>query len=171
MDEKLKLCTTLPGHYSMNMNVFGTDAFYHEETKSVIVLDDGVEIEKTRWREFWGNQEEYDKKCGHPLWKAFEKENIKDVHGGCDYLTLRAFIEAVKNGEKMPIDVYDAAAWMAITPLSEMSIANGSMPIAFPDFTYGQWIEPYSPVDSIYSLDKIVDASSVDFFRNDKLKD
>ena len=36
---------------------------------------------------------------------------------------------------------------------------------------YGQWIEPYSGVDSIYSLDKIVDAASVDFFRNDKLKD
>jgi hypothetical protein len=40
----------------------------------------------------------------------------------------------------MPIDVYDMAAWMVITPLSEQSIAHGGMPQAIPDFTRGGWI-------------------------------
>ena len=40
----------------------------------------------------------------------------------------------------MPIDVYDMAAWMAITPLSEQSVAHGGMPQAIPDFTRGKWI-------------------------------
>ena len=40
----------------------------------------------------------------------------------------------------MPIDVYDAACWMAITDLSERSIANGGTPVAFPDFTCGKWL-------------------------------
>ncbi len=40
----------------------------------------------------------------------------------------------------MPIDVYDMAAWMSITPLSEQSVAHGGMPQAIPDFTRGKWI-------------------------------
>ena len=40
----------------------------------------------------------------------------------------------------MPIDVYDAAAWMAVSALSEQSIALGGAPVAFPDFTGGAWV-------------------------------
>jgi hypothetical protein len=57
-----------------------------------------------------------------------------------DYLEFKAFFKAILNGEEMPIDVYDMAAWMAITPLSEQSIAHGGMPQAIPDFTRGEWI-------------------------------
>ena len=45
----------------------------------------------------------------------------------------------VKRGEPTPLDVYDAAAWSVIGPLSEQSIAMGSHPVAFPDFTGGLW--------------------------------
>ena len=40
----------------------------------------------------------------------------------------------------MPIDVYDAASWMAITALSEMSIAKGGQVVDIPDFTRGKWL-------------------------------
>ena len=40
----------------------------------------------------------------------------------------------------MPMDVYDAAAWMSISALSEASIAKGGVPIEIPDFTSGNWI-------------------------------
>jgi hypothetical protein len=36
--------------------------------------------------------------------------------------------------------IYDAAAWSAISALSEMSIARGNTPVDFPDFTRGQSI-------------------------------
>ncbi len=39
----------------------------------------------------------------------------------------------------MPIDIYDALAWSAITPLSEQSIAEGFKTLEFPDFTQGLW--------------------------------
>ena len=54
-----------------------------------------------------------------------------------DYLVFRAFVESVKNGTGVPIDIYDAAAWMAVTCLSEESIALGGAPVAIPDFTGG----------------------------------
>ena len=49
----------------------------------------------------------------------------------------------------MPVDVYDCAAWMAITPLSEQSIAMGGHPVAVPDFTRGEWMRrpPYDVAD------------------------
>jgi hypothetical protein len=37
------------------------------------------------------------------------------------------------------INVYDAAAWSAPTPLSEASVAQNGTPQKFPDFTRGQW--------------------------------
>ena len=55
-------------------------------------------------------------------------------------IVLVQFINAIKNNTEMPIDVYDMAAWMAITPLSEQSVAQGGMPQAIPDFTRGEWI-------------------------------
>jgi hypothetical protein len=39
----------------------------------------------------------------------------------------------------MPIDIYDAITWSAITPLSEQSIALGFQTLDFPDFTGGSW--------------------------------
>ena len=38
------------------------------------------------------------------------------------------------------MDVYDAAAWSAITPLSERSIELGNETVEFPDFTGGNWM-------------------------------
>jgi hypothetical protein len=38
--------------------------------------------------------------------------------------------------------VYDAATWSAPMPLSEISVAQGSMPVDFPDFTRGAWTMP-----------------------------
>ena len=53
----------------------------------------------------------------------------------------------------MPIDVYDMAAWMVITPLSEQSIAYGGMPQAIPDFTRGKWM--YRPVLDVTELPEV----------------
>ena len=49
-------------------------------------------------------------------------------------------INAIHNKKPAPMDCYDAAAWSAISALSEMSIARGGALVDFPDFTRGQWI-------------------------------
>lgn len=55
----------------------------------------------------------------------------------------------------MPIDVYDMAAWMAITPLSEQSVAHGGMPQAIPDFTRGKWM--YRPTLDVTELPEVAE--------------
>ena len=113
---------------------------------------------KESWSpEMWEPMANYEQEYGHPLWKAYERFGLRGGHDGMDFLVLRAFVESVQNGRVTPIDVYDTAAWMSITCLSEKSISMGSMPVEIPDFTNGRWIgrEP-APV-SVYSLEEVYD--------------
>jgi predicted dehydrogenase len=56
-------------------------------------------------------------------------------HGGMDFLMDWRTIDCLRNGLPLDIDVYDAAAWSAVAPLSEWSVANHSNSIKVPDFT------------------------------------
>jgi hypothetical protein len=76
----------------------------------------------------------------HPLWKAEGDLARKNGgHGGMDYIMCWRTIQCMKEGLPPDFDVYDAAAWSAPGPLSELSIAKGSVPVKFPDFTRGNW--------------------------------
>ncbi|GAA5221671.1 Gfo/Idh/MocA family protein [Membranihabitans marinus] len=67
-------------------------------------------------------------------------------HGGMDFLMDWRLIDCLRNGLPLDHDVYDAASWSAIFPLSEWSVANRSAPIDVPDFTGGSW-KTNAPVD------------------------
>ena len=67
-------------------------------------------------------------------------------HGGMDFIMDWRTIDCLRNGLPLDQDVYDAALWSSISPLSEWSVANHSNAINIPDFTYGSWITN-KPVD------------------------
>ena len=48
-------------------------------------------------------------------------------------------IYCLHNGLPLDQDVYDAAEWSCLGELTAVSIANGGMPVAMPDFTRGDW--------------------------------
>jgi predicted dehydrogenase len=75
-------------------------------------------------------------------------EMAKEVggHGGMDFLMNWRTIDCLRNGLPVDIDVYDAALWSSIAPLTEWSVANGSKPVNVPDFTSGSW-KTNQPVD------------------------
>jgi hypothetical protein len=75
----------------------------------------------------------------HPLWKRLEKEAESSGHGGMDYVMSWRLVQCMREGLVPDIDVYDAAAWSAPAALSEQSVAAGSAPVDFPDFTRGCW--------------------------------
>jgi hypothetical protein len=60
-------------------------------------------------------------------------------HGGMDYIMNYRLMDCMKRGLPPDIDVYDAAAWSAPTPLSETSVTQNGAPQKFPDFTRGKW--------------------------------
>ena len=67
-------------------------------------------------------------------------------HGGMDFLMDWRLIDCLRNGLPLDQDVYDAASWSVISPLSEWSVANKSNSIDIPDFTNGSW-KKNKPVD------------------------
>ena len=63
---------------------------------------------------------------------------------------LKLFVQAVKNRTQTPIDVYDSVIMSVHGPLSELSIAKGSIPVKVPDFTWGKWKtrKPHFAIDN-----------------------
>ena len=135
----LTLDTTLPRAYSRGFRVQGTKGMFMEDNMSLFIDGEHNEYD-FKWKEQWNNIEAYREKYEHPVWKKFMQDGVKGGHGGMDWLVLRAFFDCVEKNEEMPIDVYDIAAWMAISALSEQSIAMGGQVVAIPDFTNGKWI-------------------------------
>jgi len=60
-------------------------------------------------------------------------------HGGMDFMMDWRLIDCLRNGLPLDQDVYDAALWSSIAPLSEKSVDNRSNSIDIPDFTNGAW--------------------------------
>lgn len=149
----LTLDTTLPRSYSRGFTVRGTKAMYQEDNN--MLFEDGRFILYEFYgKPLWNNGRKYLRKYMHPIWRWYRKKGVRGGHGGMDYLVLRAFIEAVQNGTHMPIDVYDTASWMVITPLSEISIKEGSIPQAIPDFTRGKYLNRTDKAEGLYNIDK-----------------
>ncbi|MFY9158390.1 Gfo/Idh/MocA family protein [Aquirufa ecclesiirivi] len=67
-------------------------------------------------------------------------------HGGMDFMMDWRLIDCLRNGLPLDQNVYDAASWSAIGPLSEISVKNRSRSMNVPDFTRGSW-KSNTPVD------------------------
>lgn len=60
-------------------------------------------------------------------------------HGGMDFMMDWRLIDCLRNGLPLDQDVYDAASWSCIFPLSEKSLSKRSNSVDIPDFTRGSW--------------------------------
>lgn len=60
-------------------------------------------------------------------------------HGGMDFIMDWRLIDCLRNGLPLDQNVYDAATWSCIVPLSEQSVKNRSKTMEVPDFSRGNW--------------------------------
>ena len=79
-------------------------------------------------------------KYEHPILKKYG-ELAKEVggHGGMDFIMDSRLVYCLQNGLPMDMDVYDLAEWCCLAELGSLSMDNGCAPVAFPDFTRGEW--------------------------------
>ena len=138
------LDTTLPSFYDREFTVRGTKGMAMQ-TGNLIVFE-GKEYDL---EEFYEPEKSIAKHLNSAnlyneflpaCWRDLTEEEKKLGHGGMDYIQMHTLFDAIIKGREMPLDVYDCASLMAITPLSEQSIAHGGMPQAIPDFTRGKWL-------------------------------
>jgi predicted dehydrogenase len=127
-----------PRPYSRLNSIQGTKGMFADYPARVFI--DGPKKEE------WESMDAFREKYQHPLWKkAGELARKMGGHGGMDYIENYRLMDCIKRGLVPDIDVYDAAAWSAPTPLSLTSVAQKGSSQKFPDFTRGKWnIRPES---------------------------
>jgi predicted dehydrogenase len=121
-----------PRPYSRLNMIQGTKGIFADYPPRVFV--DGQKDEE------WQKAEAFKEKYEHPLWKNNgEMARKTGGHGGMDYVMNFRLMDCIKRGLPPDIDVYDAAAWSAPTPLSEASVVANGASQKFPDFTRDHW--------------------------------
>lgn len=125
--------TNLPRPYSRDFMVQGTNGL------AVKYPEERVHIEGRTPAHQWEKLQNYAKDFEHPVWAKLKEQAAGAGHGGMDYIEDYRLIQALRKGIQPDFDVYDAALWNSIFPLSEQSVARNGEPVKFPDFTRGAW--------------------------------
>ena len=89
----------------------------------------------------WLSADEYAKvkeKYMPQIYQKIGKTAKNSGHGGGDLIMLWRLIDCLRNGLPLDQNVYDAASWSSILPLSELSVKNRSA-VNIPDFTRNSW--------------------------------
>ena len=133
--------TNLPRPYSRINLVQGTKGLFQG-------YPDRVYIEGRNAQHQWETADAYYADYEHPLWQDIGGRSRGAGHGGMDFLEDYRLIKCLREGLPTDMNVYDAAALSAVSELSELSVADGSRPKTFPDFTRGQW-QNYPPLSIV----------------------
>ena len=122
---------TSPSPHSMIHGVYGTKgaALYDPQPPRICTGN-----------QEWASPEEFEKiKEKYTPEIAHKFSKLSGGHGGADLKEDWRLIDCLHNGLPLDQDVYDAAAWSSILPLSQWSVRNNSNSIKIPDFTAGSW--------------------------------
>jgi predicted dehydrogenase len=127
-----------PRPYSRLNSISGTKGIFADYPPRIFF--DATKQAEDSDHEDWQNVDAFREKYEHPLWKTTgDLARKMGGHGGMDYIMNYRLMDCLKRGLVPDINVYDAAAWSAPTPLSEASVAQNGAPQKFPDFTRGKW--------------------------------
>jgi predicted dehydrogenase len=128
--------TTTPRPYTRLNLIQGTNGVFAGFPNRIALEDGGTRS----YHEWDYDMAPWYARFDHPLWQRMGAEAERNGgHGGMDFLMLWRLVSCLRAGEALDQDVYDAAAWSVVTPLSEASVADRGNSKDFPDFTRGLW--------------------------------
>ena len=147
--------TNLPRPYSRINKVQGTKGLFHGYPNRVYVEGYG---RGHRWIDAEGYDYEgqhYDleqmfEQYEHPVVTELREQSEGAGHGGMDYVEDYRLIKCLREGLPTDTNVYLSASVSAVCELTEISVANGSAPVEFPDFTRGRW-RSYPPWEIVHA--------------------
>ncbi|MBB6463308.1 Gfo/Idh/MocA family protein [Flammeovirga kamogawensis] len=138
--------TNLPRPYSLGFRVQGTKGIWIQEHGNHLHLQDKCVADE--WIEKpYQVFNAFDATC----WKKGQYKAAKTARHQMDYFVLDEFISATVEKRKPKYDLYDMLTWLAISPLSELSINQNNKTIPFPDFTDGNWKQDEQKMTTVTS--------------------
>lgn len=100
----------------------------------LVWIRDRSSTSQTGIAEEWESLWEYSDEFEHPLWREYGEVALKCGHNGADFFVLQEFASAIVENRRPLIDVYNAATWSAISPLSEISLTQNNRSVEVPNF-------------------------------------
>ncbi len=118
--------TNSPRPYSRKILLQGTRGIVRKYPEQKIHVEGRSEAH--RWDDLATYRDEFE----HPVWRALEERSRGAGHGGMDFIEDYRLVQCLRSGQPLDYDVYDGAAWSAVSALSERSIASRSRSLDFP---------------------------------------
>ncbi len=125
--------TNSPRPYSRKILIQGTKGLARKYPEKKIYIE-GISPPHE-----WEELSNYTERYKHLLLTSLEEKAQGAGHGGMDFIEDYRLIQCLRKGKPTDSDVYEGATISAVVALSEKSIASGSAPAEFPDFTRGKW--------------------------------
>ena len=100
---------------------------------------DRIALQSHQGGHVWQALDDYRSQYEHPLWRRLADQAEGHGHDGMDFMLIHRLVHCLRTGAAPDMDVYDAAAWSVIGPLSEQSVSQRSRSVDVPDFTRGRW--------------------------------
>ncbi|MBQ5801791.1 MAG: Gfo/Idh/MocA family oxidoreductase [Clostridia bacterium] len=122
-------CAAFGGHHNA-YRICGTEG----QIENLRGMGEKVMLRYNHWSKPEG-KEEYN--LYEPEWNDKDEEMIKNSgHGGGDFITVRMFVDCIKNGvqPEHPFDLHSALAMSSVAILGHRSALAGGKPFAIPDF-------------------------------------
>ena len=137
--------TTTPRPYTRHNLIQGTNGVFAGFPNRIALEEGGLAESEDNREAFhaWDyNMEPWYAKYDHPLYiRMGELSTRHGGHGGMDYLMCWRIIDCLRNGYPLDQNVYDAASWSVIAPLSAESVMDRGNSRDIPDFTRGAWLK------------------------------
>ena len=127
----VKHAVSTPHPYDRINLIAGTKALFQDYPPRIYI--DGMNKDES-----FGSIDAF-KQYQHPLWKREATWPAKTAATAAWTTSCSTACWSASGGLAPDLDVYDAASWSAVAPLSVASVGRGSAPVEFPDFTRGKW--------------------------------
>jgi hypothetical protein len=128
-------------HPRENFRIQGTNGVYLRDKNNNRIYIEGRSPESHEWEP----AEKYLEEFQHPLVKSYNPPiRTGEIRGHGSQMNetpqnWHRLMVALRENVQPDWDTYDSVTSSAISPVTEASVADGSKPKEFPDFTKGKW--------------------------------
>ena len=130
---KIRTDLSSPRPYRLHYTLQGTNAAYEGSLQGDNRDRNQIWINGQSAKEQWDLLSKYEEKYMPELWRDVGEKAVASGHGGSDVVIMTDFIDAIYEGKRVPIDIYDSLDMTLPGLISQESILQNGAWLPVPD--------------------------------------
>ena len=130
---KIRMELASPHPYSLNYVLQGEKAAFESSHMEENQDRNLIWLEGISRKDHWENLAEYEEKYLPKLWRDVGNRAAEAGHGGSDVVIMTDFIDALYDGKKVPIDIYQSLDMTLPGLISQTSVRENGQWLPVPD--------------------------------------